>query len=67
MVQAFRREESPFESAHLRLRGLNPKARYSVANFDDTGESVFTGSDLMDNGVPAAIADSRLPRALEQH
>jgi alpha-galactosidase len=55
MVQAFRRPESPFETARFRLRGLNPKARYTMTNLDTPGEVVYTGRDLMENGLPVSI------------
>ena len=34
MVQAFRRGDSIYESARLRLRGLDPEATYMVRNVD---------------------------------
>lgn len=34
MVQAFRRRGSIFESARLKLRGLDPEAQYTITNLD---------------------------------
>src|ERR1019366_10254798 len=34
MVQVFRRKNSPYETAHMKIRGLDPKARYIVSNAD---------------------------------
>ena len=34
VVQAFRRDQSSYEAARFRLRGLNPDARYTVTNLD---------------------------------
>jgi alpha-galactosidase len=56
MVQVFRRKESPFESAHLKLRGLDAKARYVVTNPDTAGESTFTGAELLEQGLPVSIS-----------
>jgi len=56
MVQVFRREDSPFESARLKLRGLDPKARYIVTNPDSAGETAFMGAELIEHGVPISIA-----------
>jgi alpha-galactosidase len=56
MVQVFRRAESPFESARLSLRGLDPGARYIVTNPDTGVKSAFMGAELMGKGVPVSIA-----------
>ena len=55
MVQVFRREESPFESARFKLYGLVPTATYVVENLDG-GSETRTGADLMASGLPVAIA-----------
>jgi len=55
MVQAFRRADSFYESARLKLRGLDPKARYRVRNLDAPRAREFTGRELMDNGLVLAI------------
>ena len=52
VVQAFRRDNSFYESARLKLRGLEPKARYAVVNLDAPAPGQeLTGSDLMDKGL----------------
>jgi alpha-galactosidase len=56
MVQIFRRDESPYQTAHLRLRGLKPAARYVFTDVD-TGKAVeATGTALMDQGLKVEIA-----------
>ena len=58
MVQAFRRPESIYEAVRLRLRGLDPQATYTVADLDEPKKSAqFTGGELMQRGLPVAIAD----------
>lgn len=52
MVQAFRRDASVYESARLRLQGLDPQAAYEVTDLDkpDAPAQVF-GRDLMESGL----------------
>ncbi len=57
MVQAFRRSQSPMESARFKLRGLDLTAQYSVRNIDMAGESQFSGLELEEKGLPVAIKD----------
>lgn len=51
VVQAFRRPQSPYESARFRLRGLDPEARYELKNFDVEGTTEATGAALMEHGL----------------
>ncbi len=57
VVQAFRRSNSIYESARLRLRGLEPAARYVVSNLDEPGTQEMSGKDLAEVGLPLAIHD----------
>lgn len=56
-VQAFRRSECDYFGAMFRLRGLKPDARYVVRNFDQHGEVVLTGRQLMEDGVEIAVKE----------
>ncbi len=59
MVQVFRRHNSFYESARLKLRGLEPKARYAVVNLDaPAARQEVTGSELMDKGLRVEIPAS---------
>jgi len=51
MVQAFRREQSIYESVRLRLRGLDPAARYLVTDLDSTEARTLTGRELRETGL----------------
>ncbi len=51
MVQAFRRDQSPYESARLKLRGLDPAAGYVLTNLDSGQKQTITGRDLLDPGL----------------
>ena len=58
MVQVFRREASPYESARLPLQAVDPDARYRVMNMDQPDSPLeFTGRDLREKGVPVAILE----------
>ena len=52
MVQVFRRRSSFYESARLKLRGLEAKATYAVTNLDEpAARQELTGSDLLEKGL----------------
>ena len=52
MVQAFRRPNSIYESARLKLHELDAKARYVVTDLDSpTGPQTLTGAELMEKGL----------------
>ena len=52
VVQAFRRQDSFYESARFKLRGLDSKARYAVTSLELPGaQQEFTGTQLMEKGL----------------
>ncbi len=52
VVQAFRRAGSIYESARVKLRGLQPDARYSVTDIDNPKtKQIINGGDLMQKGL----------------
>lgn len=58
LVQAFRREESCYESARFKLRGLDPAARYRVEMLDAPKSAAqFSGGELMQRGLPVVLPD----------
>lgn len=58
MLQAFRRGDSVYESARLRLHGLDAGAKYRVTNLDESErEVVMSGSALISEGALLAIPD----------
>jgi alpha-galactosidase len=57
VVQVFRRAESVYESARLKLRGLDPEARYRVRDLDAPRGKTVAGRELMDPGLLAEVKD----------
>jgi alpha-galactosidase len=55
MVQAFRRSESPYESARFLLGGLEADAKYSLTDLDSGDTEQFTGHELMQDGLLITI------------
>ncbi len=55
VVQAFRHDKSPEDSAKLRLRGLDPSAVYTLADCDNPGTTEMTGRELMESGLPVVL------------
>jgi len=55
VVQVFRRGGSPYETARFTLCELDPDARYSVKNLDETAPREITGRELVETGLPVAV------------
>ncbi len=55
VVQAFRRPQSPYESALFKLRGLESDATYTVSNFDAVGTFQISGNELLQKGLRVII------------
>jgi len=55
MIQAFRRAESPFETARFHLSGLKASASYAMRDLDSEKESRHTGKELMEIGLEVSI------------
>jgi alpha-galactosidase len=57
VIEAFRRESSPFTTAQLKLRGLDPAAHYTVKNLDSSQPTEFSGKVLMEEGLAVTLRD----------
>ncbi len=57
LVQAFRRSDSAFNSAELKLHGLQADARYEITNADEPGTQLLTGCELMEKGLRVLLKD----------
>ncbi len=60
IVQVFRRGESPYETARLKLRGLDPAAIYRLQSFDGRPSVEHGGAELMEHGL---LIDLPQPRS----
>jgi alpha-galactosidase len=56
-VQAFRRDKCIFEVGRLRLRGLDPDARYEVSDLDADKPVTLSGRELTARGLQVTIPD----------
>ncbi len=59
MVQAFRREESPYRAARFALDGLEPEADYKITNVDGGGSELVSGRDLTEEGLVISLNEPR--------
>ena len=55
LVQAFRRPDSPADSAVYRLSGLKADAEYFVSNLDAADSHMAKGEQLMQSGLPVHL------------
>ncbi len=57
VVQVFRRPRSVYESARLKLRGLEDDASYTVTDLDSGAARTVTGRELMHEGLLVTMKD----------
>ncbi|NQT84447.1 GH36 C-terminal domain-containing protein, partial [bacterium] len=57
VVQAFRRQDSPQDTVRLKLRGLDPEAKYTVGDLDVRKPQELSGRELMEKGLSVTISD----------
>jgi hypothetical protein len=55
VVQIFRRSESIYRSAEIRLAALDPAANYSITNLDAQRSEQVSGRELIEKGLPVDI------------
>ena len=65
VVQIFKRSQSPYETARLRMYGLDPDAVYVFEDFDGNPAIRCGGKELMEQGLPVTITEKRVSRILE--
>ena len=58
IIEVFRRENSPYETACFMLRGLDESADYLFTDADG-GEFRLSGKELMKNGLKITVSDKR--------
>jgi alpha-galactosidase len=57
MVQAFRRIRNDELAKDLKLRGLDPTAKYEMTNLDAGSPTIQSGKNLMETGLRVEISD----------
>ena len=57
MVQVFRRDHSPYESARFKLHWLETAASYTFSDADGKELLKITGQELMAKGLPVTITE----------
>ena len=58
VVQVFRRAASIYETARLKLRGLDPKAKYQITGLThkiEPAQPEISGEELLQKGLPVSI------------
>jgi alpha-galactosidase len=62
IVEAFRRENSPFDTANFRLYGIDEDASYDVQDEDGGSTVTYTGRELATRGLPVSMTDSPMAK-----
>lgn len=58
VVQAYRRQDCPYESARFKLHGLDPAKTYQVKNLDETAVHDVSGRELMEKGLLVRMSET---------
>ena len=64
LIQAFRRDASPFETACFFLYGVNENARYIFTDEDSGEEIILGGKELKEKGLSITISQKRSSRLI---
>ncbi|MBR4867107.1 MAG: alpha-galactosidase, partial [Clostridia bacterium] len=64
IIQLFRREESAYETACFKLRGLDPEADYSIMDLDGDFTITLDGGTLMEEGFRVTLMEPRTAKIL---
>ena len=59
ILQVFRREHAPYETARYPLFALEEEASYGFTDADTGEKQIFTGKELMEQGFPVQITRKR--------
>ncbi len=54
-VEVFRHSRSPYQTARIKLQGLDPGAHYTFVNLDHDGRRTLSGKELMDKGIEVQL------------
>ena len=59
LVQVFRREHAPYDTADFFLRGIDQSANYVFTDLDDESTVTVSGEDLLTSGLRICIPKQR--------
>lgn len=59
VIQLFRREDAPYETARFDLRAIDENAVYRFTDADDDSSFTISGKDLIENGLIITITQKR--------
>jgi alpha-galactosidase len=57
-IQAFRRADCPASSTTLKLRALDPSARYTIVNLGTGNSRVMSGTELINSGLTVQTTEN---------
>ena len=58
IIEVFRREHSPYETAIFELKGIDKESTYKFTDFDG-GEFTISGSEIIDKGLKLTVTEKR--------
>ncbi len=58
IIEVFRREKSPYETAIFELKGIDKECNYKFTDFDG-GEFIINGSDIIEKGLKLTVPEKR--------
>lgn len=56
-IQVFKRAQSDIATVRLKLRGLEPGARYAITSFDSQSTRVYSADELQDRGLEVTLPE----------
>ncbi len=62
IIEVFKRENSPYSDAQIKLFDLNPKKKYTFIDLDDNSEFYALGKDLMEKGLSLHIEGTKIAK-----
>lgn len=58
IIEVFRRENSPYETAIFELKGIDKESNYKFMDLDG-GEFTISGSEIIEKGLKLTVTEER--------
>lgn len=58
IIEVFRRENSPYETAIFELKGIDKESNYKFTDLDG-GEFTISGSEIIEKGLKLTVTEER--------